>query len=75
MEISWNNRVGIEVLRRVEEERNILHTTERRKANWISYILPKNCLLKHVIKSKLEGTERRRRRCKQLLDYLKKKSR
>jgi len=55
MEISWTDRVGIEVLRRVKDERNVLHTTERRKANWISYILPKNWLLKHVIKSKLEG--------------------
>jgi hypothetical protein len=70
MEISWTYRVGIDVLRRVKEERNILRTTERRKANWISYILSKNCLLKHVIKSKLEGTGRRRSRCKQLLDYV-----
>jgi hypothetical protein len=59
MEISWTDRVEIEVLRRVKEERNVLRPTERRKANWISYILPKNCLLKHVIKSKIEGTGRR----------------
>jgi len=59
MEISCNDCVGIEVLRRVKEERNILRTTERRKANWISYILPKNCLLKHIIKSKLKGMGRR----------------
>jgi len=59
MEISWTDRVGIEVLRRIKEERYILRKTERRKANWINYILPKNCFLKHVIKGKLEGTGRR----------------
>jgi hypothetical protein len=40
-----------EVLHRVKEVRNILHTIKRRKANWI---LRKNCLLKHVIEEKLE---------------------
>jgi hypothetical protein len=67
------------VLHRVKEERNILHTIQRRKANWIGYILRRNCSLKHVIERKLEGrieiTERRGRRCKQLLDYLKEKRR
>jgi hypothetical protein len=53
-----------EVLRRVKEERIILHTIKRRKANWIGHILRSNCLLKHII-------ERRRR--KQLLDDLKEK--
>jgi len=48
-EISWNDRVKNEVLRRVKEERNIVHTVNRRKANWIGHILCKNCLLKHVI--------------------------
>jgi len=31
-EISWIDRVGNEVLRRVKEERNILHRIQRRKA-------------------------------------------
>jgi len=26
------------LLRRVKEERNILHTTKRRKANWIGHV-------------------------------------
>jgi hypothetical protein len=39
----------------VKEERNILHTIKRRKANWIGHILRRNCLLKHVIEEKLEG--------------------
>jgi hypothetical protein len=38
-----------EVLQRVKEERNILHTVNRRKGNGIGHILRRNCLLKHVI--------------------------
>jgi hypothetical protein len=44
-----------EVLHRVKGERNILHTAKRRKANWIGYILHRNCLLRHVIEGKIEG--------------------
>ena len=33
--ISWTDRVrNVEVLRRVKEERTIIHTMKRRKANW-----------------------------------------
>jgi hypothetical protein len=57
-----------EVLHRVKEERNIVHTIKRREANWIGHILRRNCLLKHVIEGQLEGrigvTERRGRRGK-----------
>jgi hypothetical protein len=57
--ISWTDRVkNEEVLHRVKEERNILHTVKRRKANWMGYILCRNCLLKHVIEGKIEGTGR-----------------
>jgi hypothetical protein len=49
------------------------------KANRIGNILRRNCLLKHVIEDKIEGkievTERRGRRCEQLLDDLKEKRR
>jgi hypothetical protein len=38
--ISWTDRVrNEEVLHRVKEERTILHTVKRRKANWIGQIL------------------------------------
>jgi hypothetical protein len=78
--ISWTDRVrNEEVLHRVKDERNILHTIKRRKANWIGHILRRNCLLKHVIEGKLDGriemTRRRGRRRKQLLDDLKEKRR
>jgi hypothetical protein len=74
--ISWTDRVrNEEVLHRVKEERNIVHTIKKRKANWIGHILRRNCLLKHVIEGKLEGriemAKIRGRRRKQLLDDLK----
>jgi hypothetical protein len=52
-------KINEEVLHRVKEERNILHTIKRRKANWIGHILLRNCLLKHVIERKLEGRKDR----------------
>jgi hypothetical protein len=47
MEISLTDRVrNGEVLHsRVKEERTLLHTVKRRKANWIGKILRRNCLL------------------------------
>jgi len=38
--ISWTDHVrNEEVLPRVNEQRNILHETSKRKANWIGHIL------------------------------------
>jgi hypothetical protein len=55
--INWIDRVrNEEVLQSVKEERNILHTLKRRQANWISHILRRNCLVKHVIEGKIEGS-------------------
>jgi hypothetical protein len=76
--ISWTDRVrNEEVLHRVKEERNIVHTIKRRMAKWIGHILRRNCLLKHVIEGKIQErikvTERRGRRRKQLLDGCKKR--
>jgi hypothetical protein len=72
MEVSWNDRVRNEIYRTVEE-RNIVHTIKRRKANWVGHILRTNCLIKHVIEGRREGKievmgRRRRRRSKQLLN-------
>jgi hypothetical protein len=82
MEISWTNHVkNEEILHEVKEGRNILpkkkkkkktlHMTKQRKANCIIHILCRNCLLKHVIEGKIEGTIQQGRRHKQLLDNLK----
>jgi len=43
-----------EVLHRVREDSNILHTVKRRKAKWIGHILSRNCLLKHIIEGKID---------------------
>jgi len=74
-EIRWFDRVrNEEVLHRVKEKRNILHTVKRRKANCIGHFLCKKCLLEHVIEGKVEGrikvAGRRGRRRKQLLNNL-----
>jgi len=73
--ISWTDHVSNEeVLNGAKEERNILHTVKRRKANWIGHFLHRNCLLEQVIEGKVEGrivTERWGRRRKRLLDDIK----
>ena len=56
-----------------KQETNILHTTERRIANWIGDTFHKICLLRHVTELNVKGTRRRERRLKQLLDDLRKK--
>ena len=61
-----------EVLHRVMAEWNILHTVRRSKANWIGRNSRMNCVLRHIIGGKIpgkvEGTGRRGRRRKQLVD-------
>jgi len=76
--ISWTDRLrNEEVLHRVNEERNVLHTVIRRKGNSIGHILRWNCLLKHIIEAMIQKrigvTGGRRRSCKQLLNGLKDK--
>jgi hypothetical protein len=78
--IIWTDLVrNEEVLLRDKDDRNILHTIKRRKANWIGHILRRNCLLKRVIEGKIEGriemAGRRGRRRKQLVDNLREKRR
>jgi len=56
--IIWKDRLKNGVLIGVHAGRNILHIIETRKAKWIGLILLRNCLLKHVMNGKIEGTER-----------------
>jgi len=67
------------VIQRVKEERNILQTIKRSKANWSGDILRWKCLLKQVTEGRTEGmievTGRRRRRRKNLLGDLQKTKR
>jgi hypothetical protein len=53
--ISWTDRVRNEEVYRVKEERKILGTINRRKANWIGHIWRRSCLLKHVIEGEIGG--------------------
>jgi hypothetical protein len=66
--IIWANCVRNKgVLQRVKEERNIIQTIKRWKANWIDQIL------KHVVGGKIEGRIKVTRRHKKLLNDLKEK--
>ena len=58
-EISWTNSVRNEVLHRVMEDKNNLHTVKERKAKWIGKILRRNCLLKQDI----EGKQKEGQKC------------
>jgi hypothetical protein len=53
--IIWTDHLVNEVLQRVKEERNILQTIKRRKANWLGHVLRRNCLLKQVIEGRIEA--------------------
>ena len=44
-----------QVLHKVMEERNILRTITRMKANWIGHTLRRKCLLRYFIEGKIEG--------------------
>ena len=75
--ISWTDCLKNEdALHKVKKKENILYTIKRRKAKWIGHILRINCLLEHVIvgrtEVKIDVTGRRGKRCKQILDDLKK---
>ena len=74
--IIWTDDVrNEEELLRAKEQRNILNEISKRKANWIGYILCRNCVLQWVIEGKIKGgievTGRRGRRRRKLLDDLK----
>ena len=54
-EISWAEHVRKEeVSHRVKEKRNILHTVQRRKDNWVGHILCRNWLLLRTVEGKVE---------------------
>ena len=70
---SWTDRAISEMIQKIEKGLKFLNTTKQRKDNWTGQIFHRNFLLKHAIEGKIEGTGRRRRRCKQLLDGIKEK--
>jgi hypothetical protein len=44
-----------EILHRVKEERNIVHTMKWKRGDWFGQILSRNCLLKHVVDDIKDG--------------------
>ena len=60
--ISWTYRVKNDVLLRVKEGKNTIHTTNRRKAKGIGHIVSRNCLLKHVTEGKHGSDEKTRKK-------------
>ena len=73
MEISWADRVIREVLYRVKEKMNII--IRLKEIRLPGYIMRRNWFLKHVIEGMIEGTRRRGRSRKQLLDDFKERRR
>jgi hypothetical protein len=54
---SWTDHFrDEEVLQRIKDKRNILHTVSRRKANWNGHILGSNSFLRYITERKTEGT-------------------
>ena len=61
--ISWTDRVkNVEIIHRVKEERNILHTITWRMTNCIGHILCTDCILKRLIEGKIGGTGNKRKK-------------
>jgi len=55
MEVSWTSRVRNEVLHTINEERNILRTIKKGKANCVGHILRVNCRKKQAIERQIGG--------------------
>jgi hypothetical protein len=55
----WTDHVrNEEILYRVKEDRNIIHTIKRSKGNWFGHILCRNCLLQHLKDGMIQGREK-----------------
>jgi hypothetical protein len=63
------------VIYKINKEMSTLHTASRRKDNCFGNFLRRNCHVKDLIEGKIEGKRGRGRRCKPLLDELKKNGR
>ena len=69
--IKWSEKVtNGEALEHIGEKRTLLNNILCRKANWISHILRRNCLLHDAIEGQMTEVKGVGRRRTQLLDYL-----
>jgi hypothetical protein len=66
--ISWTHRVRNEVDKGLSRTWTSYLQLHEGRLNGLVHILRRNSLLKHVTEGQIEGTERRGRRRKQLLD-------
>jgi len=57
--ITWTGRMRNEKLQRGKEDWNILHTIKRWKGKRNGHVSRRQCLLKHGIKGKYRGKDRR----------------
>ena len=74
--IKWSEKVTNEqVLDRIGEKRTLVNNILRRKANWISHIPRRNCLLHDVIEGQMTEVKGVGRRRTQLLDDLRNRRR
>jgi hypothetical protein len=71
----WRKTEKISGTDRVRNEEGLQRVKKERKVNWVGHVLLRNCLLKHIIEGKIEGTGRRGRTRKQPLGVLKEKGR
>ena len=66
--IKWSEKVTNEqVLDRIGEKRTLLNNILRRKANWVSHILRRNCLLHDAIEGQMTEVKGVGRRTKFLM--------
>jgi len=67
--ISWLDKVtNEEVLRRINEDRQILNSICQRKHPWISHVLRHNGLLHEIIEGRMKGKRTTGRRIQMLHD-------
>jgi hypothetical protein len=69
LKVGWEDRVSnANILIRVQEERSIMITVQKRKRNWIGHVMRHDGLLRDVIEGRLPGKRPRGRRRTQWLD-------
>ncbi|KAJ4442796.1 hypothetical protein ANN_04389 [Periplaneta americana] len=70
--VKWTDRIRNEsVLERVDEDRIMLILIRKRKRNWLSHWLRRNCLLKGALEGMVNGRKFRDRRRHQMIDDIK----
>jgi len=69
--ISWMDKVtNEEVLKKVNESKNMLNVTRQRKSKWIDHVLRHDEFLQEIFEGRMKGKPRRGRKRTQLLDDL-----